>query len=142
MPSHSALSTRRAPCRSVEWQEPRDLGGHPGPVGVELVGAEQGAFFAFAARVADHARAPADQGDGAVTGLLKPAQQAELLEVADVQAVGGRVETDVEHHSRASRCGRAASPGRSTGEPDPASSGLRTGMAPAPACHARPERRP
>ena len=33
-----------------------------------------------------------------MTGLLEAAQQAELLEVADVQAVGGRIEADIEHH--------------------------------------------
>src|SRR5579875_955159 len=45
--------------------------------------------------------APPRQGDGPVAGLLQPAQQAQLEQAAHVQAVGGRVETDVDHQALA-----------------------------------------
>ena len=63
----------------------------------------------------------ADQGDRTVAGLLEPAQQAELLEVADVQAVGGRIEADIEHHPGPVDAVGQGVRDRSTGEPDPAS---------------------
>ena len=57
---------------------------------------EQVAFLALAAGVADHAGGPADQGDGPMPGLLKPPQDHQGHQVADVQAVGRRIEADVD----------------------------------------------
>ena len=48
------------------------------------------------AGIADHARGPAGHRDGAVAGLLEPAQQQQGHQVADVQAVGGGIEAGVE----------------------------------------------
>ena len=87
------------PHAALEVQKPRDLGGDTGPVGLELVGIQQIALLALATRVADHAGAAADQSDRTVPGLLETLEEAQLLEVADVEAVGGRVEADVEGQS-------------------------------------------
>ena len=91
------LSVAAAAAAVVQVEKSGDLGPDRGPVGVELLGVEQVSFFALAARVADHPGAAPDQGDGPVAGQLEPSQQAQLLQMPDVKAVGRGVESDVEH---------------------------------------------
>ena len=57
---------------------------------------EQVALLALAAGVADHAGGAADQGDGAMPGLLEPPQDHQRHQVADVQAVGRGIEAGVD----------------------------------------------
>ncbi|MOA02672.1 hypothetical protein D3C78_1221360 [compost metagenome] len=51
------------------------------------------------ARVADHAGGAADEGDRAVAGLLEAAQYQHRYQVAEVEAVGGRVEAAIQGHT-------------------------------------------
>ena len=55
---------------------------------------EQVALLGCDRRVADHARGAAGQGDRMVAGRLEAAQDEQPDEVADVEAVGGRVEAE------------------------------------------------
>jgi len=55
------------------------------------------ALGALAAGVSDQAGRPAGDGDWVVTEQLKASQAEKRDEVADVQAVGRRVEAAVEH---------------------------------------------
>ena len=66
---------------------------HPSGHGFAAV---QAALLRFEAGVADHAGGAADQGDGSVAGKLEAAQRQHRQQMADVQAVGGGVETAVE----------------------------------------------
>jgi hypothetical protein len=55
----------------------------------------QRALVRLAARIADEARAAADDGNGAVPMLLHAAQRHERQQVADVQAVRRRVKAAI-----------------------------------------------
>jgi hypothetical protein len=61
--------------------------------GIELPLAE------FSARVADQARAAADQNDRTMTGTLKATERQEREQTADVEAVSRRIEPDVDRAS-------------------------------------------
>ena len=61
---------------------------------------EQIPLLALAAGVADHAGRPADQRDRPMPGLLEPPQHHQAHQMADVQAVGRRIEADVERPRR------------------------------------------
>ena len=68
----------------------------PATLAAERVEREQVAFLALAAGVADHAGGPAHQRDRPMPGLLKAPQDHQRHQVADVQAVGRRIEADVD----------------------------------------------
>ena len=72
----------------VEVEELGQLGTNPLQVALNALEVEQLALVLLAARVADHARAPSGKRDGPVSGVLEPAQRAELQQVAHVEAVG------------------------------------------------------
>ena len=78
-----------------EVQETREGGADPGDVGVDLLLGEQLPRFIPARRIADLGRAAAHEHDGTMAGLLQAAQQHDLHQAADVQAVGGRIEADI-----------------------------------------------
>ena len=63
-----------------------------------------------ARRVADHARAAADERDRPAAEALELEQPEDRHEMADVERVGGRIEADV-GGDRAARASRAGSPG-------------------------------
>ena len=63
---------------------------------VERVPVEQVALLAATAGVADHPGGTAGQRERSVTGQLQPAQRELPEQVPDVEAVGGRVEADVD----------------------------------------------
>ncbi len=65
---------------------------------VERVVVEQVAFVGPAARVADHAGRSAGQCDRSMTGILEATQHDQPDQVADVQAVGGRIAAVVDRH--------------------------------------------
>ena len=60
-------------------------------VGGQRLVVEQVALLGAAARVADHAGGAAGEGDRPVPGVLEAAQHEQADQVADVQAVGGRI---------------------------------------------------
>ena len=64
-------------------------------VGVDLLVGEQLARLVAARGIADLGGAAAHQGDRLVAGLLPPAQQHDLQQVADMQRIGGAVEADI-----------------------------------------------
>ena len=64
-------------------------------VGVDLLRRQQLARLVAARRIADLGRAAAHQRDRLVAGLLPPAQQHDLQEMADMQRIGRAVEADV-----------------------------------------------
>ncbi len=64
-------------------------------VGSQRLHRQQIALFALAAGIADHPGGSADQGDGPMPGPLESSQCHQRQEVADVQAVGRRIETGV-----------------------------------------------
>src|SRR5690606_2080645 len=67
-----------------------------GDVGGERLLVQQVALLRPAARVADHPRRPAGEGDRPVPGVLEPPQDQQPDEVADVQAGRRRVAAEVE----------------------------------------------
>ena len=75
----------------VEVDDPAELLLDARHVVVEHVVVEQVALLGATARVADHARGAAGQGDRTVAGILEAAQRDEPDQVADVQAVGRRI---------------------------------------------------
>jgi hypothetical protein len=79
-----------------------------GDVALDLGLGEQLPRFILAGGIADLGGAAAHQHDGLVTGLLQAAQQHDLHEIADVQAVRGGIETNVggNHGTRRRRRGR------------------------------------
>ena len=81
---------------AIEIEEPPQLRLHAGDVRLERFDREQLAFFALAARVADHAGGAADDGDRPMPGLLKPPQDHQRHQMADVQAVGRRIEAGID----------------------------------------------
>ena len=78
----------------------------------ERVGVEQVALVRASAGVADHAGGTTDQGDRTMAEVLETTQHEQRHQVADVEAVGGRVETAVERDRRLRRGGFAAPPRR------------------------------
>ena len=74
-----------------------------GDVGGDLRLGEQLPRLVAAGRVADLGGAAAHQHDGPMSGSLQVAQQHDLHEAADVQAVGRRVEADVGRDALRSR---------------------------------------
>jgi len=80
----------------VEVEEPAQLRLHAGDVGPQRLGRQQVAFLAFSAGVADHAGGAAHQGDGSMARPLKATQHHQRHQMADVQAVGRRVEANVD----------------------------------------------
>ena len=105
----SRLSTSRA-CvgPGVEVEEPAELGLDGGRRWRRAAPVEQVALLGAAAGIADHAGGAAGQGDRAVAGVLEAAQQQERLEVADVEAVGRRVEAAVERDRPLAPAGAAS----------------------------------
>ena len=81
---------------AIEIEEAPQLRLHAGDVRPERFDREQLAFLALAAGVADHAGGPAHHGDRPMSGLLEPPQDHQRHQVADVQAVGRRVEAGVD----------------------------------------------
>src|SRR6267142_2446485 len=67
-----------------------------GDVFLQLIERQQIAFFALAARIANHAGRSADEGDWPMPGFLKTAKRQGGQQRADVQAVAGRIEAAVE----------------------------------------------
>ena len=84
----------------IEIEQTAELAPDAGDIGFEDVAGEEIALGRLAARVADHAGGAARERDGAMAGQLEPAQDEEADEVAEVEAVGGRVEADVEGEGR------------------------------------------
>ena len=68
----------------------------PAMLCVERLPVEQVALLAASSGVADHARRAAGQREGPVAGELEAAQGELAEQVADVQAVGRRIEADVD----------------------------------------------
>ena len=62
----------------------------------QRLGVEQVALLGATARVTDHPRRAAGQGDRHVAEQLESTQQQERHEVADMQALGGRIEARVD----------------------------------------------
>ncbi len=80
----------------VEIKQTAKLLLHLGDVGVQDFLGEQLTLLRLAARVANGAGGPAGKRDGVMAQQLKPAQRQQRHQVADVQAVGGRVKAAVE----------------------------------------------
>jgi len=81
------------PGLEVEQSLQLDLdGGHVGAQGVAI---EEVALVAAPARVAHHPGGPAGQGERPVPGQLEPAQRQLAEQVAEVERVGGGIETDI-----------------------------------------------
>jgi hypothetical protein len=79
----------------VETQELPELFFDSFDIFCDLLGGEEFSFDTFAARIADHPGRPADKGDRTVSELLEPAQVHQGNEMSDVEAVGSRIEADV-----------------------------------------------
>ena len=89
----------------AEAQEVTEDLADAGDVGVDLLVGEQLARLVPARRIADLGGAAAHQHDRAVARLLQPAQQHDLHQAADMQAVGRGIEADVGgDHARPARC--------------------------------------
>ena len=110
----SALSTRVARFGSDgrEVEDALELALDGLDVGPQRVAVEQVALVGPAARVADHARGPAGQRVGAMAGELEPLERHLAEQVADVEAVGGRVEAARRRRSVPRPGGPAARRGR------------------------------
>ena len=91
----------------------RDLRLDRGDVAVERGVVEQVALLGAPARVTDHARRPAGEGDRHVAGVLEAAQHDQADQVAVVEAVGGRVAAVVEGDRALPPGGRRGRRGRS-----------------------------
>ena len=78
--------------------DPAELLLDAGDVVVEDVVVEQVALLRSAARIADHAGRSPGQRDRPVAGVLEAAQRDQPDQVADVEAVGGRVASVVDRH--------------------------------------------
>jgi hypothetical protein len=84
--------------RAREIEEALELPALSRDVGFEQLGGEQVALGGLAARVADHARAAADHRDRVMSRTLQPHQRQHGKQAAHVQAVRGRIESDVRGH--------------------------------------------
>src|SRR5581483_10462396 len=80
----------------VEVQEAAELFLDGGDVGVEDFAGEQLAFGGLAAGIADGTGGAAGNGDGIMAEQLESPEREERNEVADVQAVGGGIESAVD----------------------------------------------
>ncbi len=83
---------RRA-CREI--QKPRKGRAYTGDVGVDLCFGQQLPRFVASRRIAHLGRTAAHQRDGTMACLLQAAQQHDLHQVADVQAVGRGIKADI-----------------------------------------------
>ena len=81
----------------LKIEELGELHLHRGDVGGEQFGRKQIALGGFATRIANGTGGPAGERDGNVAEILKTPQRNQRHEVADVQAVGGGIETAIEH---------------------------------------------
>ena len=79
----------------VEVQKPRELRSDALQVRLKALAREQRTLLGLAARVTDEAGAAASDRDRPMAVPLHPDEHHDAQEVADVQAVGGRVEADV-----------------------------------------------
>jgi len=82
----------------VEVEEAFELGANAIQVVVDLLEAQELAFLRPAARVADHARAAAGDGNRAVAEALQARERHQWQQRPDVQARRGRVEADIAGH--------------------------------------------
>ena len=80
---------------ALEIEQPAQLALDARDVGLEAFRREEIALGRLAARVADHAGRAARDGDGPMARQLEPAQNEQADQVAEVEAVGGRIEADV-----------------------------------------------
>ena len=80
----------------LEVEELAELGSDALEVALDRLEIEKLALVLLAARITDHARTAAGEGDGPVARLLEPPERAELEEVTHVQAVCRRVEAGVD----------------------------------------------
>ncbi len=103
-PPVGVVEQKRGIRRAFEIEQAAELSLEAGNVGFEDFGREEIAFRRFAARVADHAGRAPRHGDGAMSRHLEPAQDEQADQVAEVEAVGGRIETGVNGDRR--RVGR------------------------------------
>ena len=69
---------------------------HSDDICPQIVHRHQIAFFVFPARVADHPGCTTDECDRPMSCLLKTPQRHQLQLVADVQAIGCRIDTNVD----------------------------------------------
>ena len=96
-----ALSTSRAGfCFDFKIEQLRQLHLHAGDVVIQNFLGEQLAFGGLAARIANRAGRAARDGNRMMAEQLKPPQRKQRHEIADVQAVGGRVEAAVKRDRR------------------------------------------
>ncbi len=86
---------QNGPPRTSEVEELLELGPHAFEVGLDLLGGEEVALLVLPTRIADESGRATGHGNGPVPRSLEPAQVAQLQHVADVQAVGRRVEPAV-----------------------------------------------
>jgi hypothetical protein len=77
-------------------QDGTDLPLNAGDVGGQFVAGEEVAFLAPPARITDHPRGTADQGDRFVAGMGHTSQQHKRHQMPHVEAVGGRVEAGID----------------------------------------------
>ena len=106
----SKLLTSRAACGPSKSRKLPQLVLLRVDVGGQRFAREQVALFALAAGIADHAGRAADDDDRPMAGLLKPPQDHHRHQIADVQAIGRRIEAG----SRACGCrlsSQASKPG-------------------------------
>ena len=81
--------------RRREVQEAPELAPYPLEVCLKLLARQKGAFVRLATGIADETGAPAGEKYRAVAGHLEAAQGENTEEMADMEAVGGRVEPGV-----------------------------------------------
>ena len=83
-----------------EIQQFRQLNFDAGDVAIQNFLREQLAFLGFAAGITDRAGRAAGDGNRMMAEQLKPPQRQQRHKMADVQAVGGRVETAIKRDGR------------------------------------------
>jgi hypothetical protein len=76
-------------------QKPLELHAHGRDIRVDLLGREQHALLRLAARIADHARAAADNRDRRVTESLQAREADQREQIPDMEARRGRIKADV-----------------------------------------------
>ena len=92
------MSTTKAawPDAGEKSRKRSSCGADAGEVGRELVAPDERALLGPLAGIADEPCPTPGDGDRPVTGELEPAQVAQLQEIAHLQTVDRRVETDVD----------------------------------------------
>ena len=85
---------------ALEVEQALELGPDAGPVGGQRLRVEEGPLLGPAAGIAHHAGGPSDQRQRAVAGLLEPAQHQHPDQMAEVEAVGGGVDAEVQNGGR------------------------------------------